>query len=624
MDTSSHSLINSFPAASEEDWRKRVEIVLKGADFDKKLVSHTYDNLAIRPLYARKPEAGLVAGAIAGRPWRVMTRVDHPVADEAVKLAIADLEGGADAVTLVFAGARSARGYGLSCKTAADLDAALEGVRLDLIDIRLDAAPADTKSAHMMAALVKSRKLDPSQLRIDFGIDPVAAVHSGAGKTWDAAIKDATATVHFLTKQGFKGPFLSIDLRPYHEAGASEGQELAAALAQGVLYMRALEAEGLKLAVAREYLSFVIPLDADQFLGMAKVRALRKLWQRVELACGLEPKPILIHAETSWRMMTKRDSYVNILRATIATFAAGIGGADSVTVLPFTQALGLPEEQARRLARNTSVVLQEESNLWRITDPAAGAGGYEAITEELAATAWVLFQTIEREGGLVESLTTGLLQARIGETHKARLRAISTRKEPLTGTSEFANNTETPPNILAVEPVYGAPRASTIKQLISHRVSEPFEQLRDRSDAYLASTGKRPEVQLITMGPLVDHTMRLTFTRNFFEVGGFDVTVLPATSSQPFEGKRDGSVVCIVGSDSIYVESAAIIVRSLSASGLSVWLAGKPGELEAELVTAGIKRFVYAGCDVVVALGIAHDCFVQTPRSAPINTEVLQ
>jgi methylmalonyl-CoA mutase len=598
MGTSYSSLINTFPAASEEDWRRRVEIVLKGADFDKKLVSRTYDNLLVQPLYGRKSEATLVAGASAGCPWRVMVRVDHPVAEEAAKLAIADLEGGADALSLVFEGGRSARGYGLSCKTTADLDAALEGVRLDLIDIRLDAAPSDTHPAQMLAALVKNRKLDPSQLNINFGMDPVASLHTDGSNNWDSAIKEAYGMVQSLKTQGFKGPFLSIDLRPYHEAGASEGQELAAALAQGVLYMRALEAEGFTLDTARKYLSFVLPVDADQFLGMAKVRALRKLWQQVELACGLTPKPVLIHAETSWRMMTKRDSYVNILRATIATFAAGIGGADSVTVLPFTQALGLPEEQARRLARNTSVVLQEESNLWRVVDPAAGAGGFEALTEELAAMAWALFQQIEREGGLIESLTAGLLQARIEKTREVRLRAVSTRKDMLTGTSEFANTAELTPHVLDIKPTESTLLKSTVEQLVSHRISEPFEQLRDRADAVLAKTGKCPLIQLITIGPLADHTTRLAFTRNLFEAGGFEVMASASVSGE-------GQLLCLIGSDAAYGESAADMAKDYAASDKTVWLAGKPGGLEAQLTAAGIGRFVFAGCDVVSALEAA-------------------
>ena len=615
MGNSDPSFTNTFPAAFEADWRKRVDAVLKGADFDKKLVSRTFDNLNIGPLYGRKSASHLIAGASAGRPWRVMVRVDHPAIEDAAKLAIADLEGGADALALVFAGGRSARGYGLTCKTVADLDGALEGVRLDLIDIRLDLAPGDTTAVQMMAALVKSRKLDPSQLRVDFSMDSVAAVLTGAGNNWGEARDKACAVVQSLTKEGFKGPFLSIDMRPYHEAGASEGQELAAALAQGVLYLRALETQGLTLAAARDCLSFVMPFDGDQFLGVAKVRALRMLWQKIDVACGLIPKPILIHAETSWRMMTKRDSYVNILRSTVAAFAAGIGGADSVTVLPFTQALGLPDEQARRLARNTSIVLQEEANLWRVIDPTAGAGGFEAITEELSAKAWELFQDIEREGGLVESLAKGLLQARIGETHTARMRAISTRKEPITGTSEFANLTEITPTVLDIEPARTALHRDANQALVSHRVSEPFERLRDHADAVSTATGKRPHVRLFTVGPLADHALRLAFTQNVFVAGGFEVEVTPYKHDSFLLQQKELAIVCIVGSDSAYTEHMTAIAHDLAASSGTIWLAGNPSKLDTTLQADGVARFVFAGCDVVAELSLAHGVLAEINKS---------
>ena len=194
---------------------------------------------------------------------------------------------------------------------------------------------------------------------------------------------------------------------------------------------------GHGLDAARDALSFLLVADADEFLSVAKFRALRRLWARVEEACGLAPKPIRLHAETAWRMTTRRDPWVNLLRTTVAAFSAGIGGADAVTVLPFTTALGLPDAFARRLARNTQLILLEEANLWRVADPAAGAGGFEALTDALCEKAWALFQEIEREGGIVESLARGSLQARIAAVRAAREKAVATRKEPITGTSEF-------------------------------------------------------------------------------------------------------------------------------------------------------------------------------------------
>lgn len=558
-----------FPQATEADWRARVDAVLKGADFERKLVSRTHDGIAIQPLHAARRDAALVTGTEAGRPWRVAQRVDHPEAEAAAAQAREDLEGGADMLTLAFPGGRSSRGYGLACDRLAELDEALAGVRLDLIRLRLDPAPAGRVNALMVAALVERRKLAPAQVAIDFGMDPIASLLSLGAVPWDWASMAArlAETVRALAARGFGGPFLTVDLRPSHEAGASEGQELGAALSQGVLYARALEAHGVALAEAFRAISFVVPVDADQFMGIAKLRALRKLWAKVIAWSGVEPEPAVIHAETSWRMLTRRDPHVNILRNTIAAFAGGVGGADSLTVLPFTQALGLPDAAARRLARNTSLVLQEEANLWRVADPAAGAGGVEALTDELAAKAWALFREIEGEGGLLVSLALGKLQGRIAEASAARAKAIATRREPVTGTSEFAHLAEAAPEVLAVKPpkakipkararakfgmateaviaglLAGAGRAEAApvfagelkaEPLQSHRLAEPFEALRDRADAMLRKTGQRPRVALVTLGPLADHAARLAFTRQFFEAGGMEAEVYPS----PLEGE---------------------------------------------------------------------------------------
>ncbi len=247
-------------------------------------------------------------------------------------------------LTLSFQPGRAARGWGLACQTLAELDAALAGVRLDLIRLRLDPAPGGRINALMVAALVEARKLSPAQVAVTFGLDPVGSVLTRGQAPWDWASMAARLpeTVKSLSARGFAGPFLSVDLRPYHEAGASEGQELAAALAHGVLYLRALEAHGIPLDDAFRALSFVVPVDADQFMGIAKLRALRLLWAKVAAWCGAAPAMATVHAETSWRMLTRRDPYVNILRNTVAAFTAGVGGADSLTVLPHTQPLGLP------------------------------------------------------------------------------------------------------------------------------------------------------------------------------------------------------------------------------------------------------------------------------------------
>ena len=246
-------------------------------------------------------------------------------------------------------------------------------------------------------------------MTIRFGFSPLGGVAtSGVSPLpWKDIAPIFAGVIADAAAQGFAGPFAVADGRAVHAAGGSEAQELGFVLAIAVAYLRAMEEHGIALDDARRFIYFRLAADQDQFLTIAKFRAIRKLWARIEQACGLDPRPAFVAAETAWRMMTKRDPHGNIVRGTIAALAAAIGGADAVTVLPYTAALGLPDALARRIARNTQTILIEESNLHRVADPAAGSGAIEALTDALCASAWTLFQEIERAGGVAEALEAG-------------------------------------------------------------------------------------------------------------------------------------------------------------------------------------------------------------------------
>jgi methylmalonyl-CoA mutase len=447
------ALASEFQPATREAWSALVDKVLKGADFEKKLVSRTHDGLRIEPLCPKAEVHARFRRETHG-PWRIGQKVDHPEAAAANELVLADLAGGADALVLTFAGAHPARGFGLNAATADDLDRALSGVMLDLISVRLEGGVAGREAMNLVLDLAERRGHALSTLDLDLGLDPIGAFAATGRMSAEWAVVAARLSDNLtrVRERGFTGRLAIADGRPYHEAGGSEAQELAAVLATALAYLRALEAGGQPLDTARDALSVLLVADADEFLTVAKFRALRRLWAMVEQACGIDPKPIRLHAETAWRMTTRRDPWVNLLRGTMACFSAGIGGADSVTVLPFTAALGLPDAFARRLARNTQAILLEESNIWRVADPVAGSGAFEALTTQLAEEAWARFQEIEREGGIVASLTSGALQRRIGEVRAKRDAAIASRREPLTGTSEFPHLGETAVSVLEPMP----------------------------------------------------------------------------------------------------------------------------------------------------------------------------
>lgn len=600
------TLAAAFPAATEAQWRALVDGVLKGADFDKRLVRRTPDGIKVAPLYPPAEAASQPGRAAPGR-WRVSQRVDHPDAKEANALALTDLDGGADALTLVIAGAPAARGFGLSGPQA--VAAALDGVMLPLIGLRLDAGAAGPEAAMALLALAKDRGDDLAALDIDLGLDPVAVqAATGTAPSWP----DPAALLRDLdgqgsTSQGFTGRAFLADARPFHEAGAGEALELAAVLSGALSTLRALEAGGHSLERARAALAFLLVAEADEFLTVAKFRALRRLWARIEEACGLTPAPIRLHAETAWRSTTKRDPWVNMLRATTAVFSAGLGGADAVTVLPFTAAIGLPDAFARRCARNTQHVLLDEANLWRVADPAAGAGGFETLTESLCTEAWALFQAIERDGGISGSLRSGALGDRLAALRKARDAELATRRQPITGTSEFPDLHEAPVAVLAPAPA-AAPAGEGA--LPSRRLAEPYERLRDASDAILDRTGRRPRVFLANLGPLSAFNTRATFARNAFEAGGIEAVTnegFPDLAAMVDAFRASGTpLACICSSDAVYAEEAVPAAEALRAAGATtLFLAGKPGDLEPALRAAGVAHDLYAGCDLVKLLAQA-------------------
>jgi len=398
-------LASDFAPASYDDWRKLVDGVLKGAPFEK-LVGKTSDGLKIEPIYPRAQGAAPVAGRAAAAPWQIMQRIDHPDAAQANAQALHDLENGATGLTLVFAGANGAHGFGLA-PTPEAIEKVLDGIFLDAgISIELQVGPQSRMAAIHVAEYVKRKGVAPAACDIRFGLDPIGAcaVRGASPYGWSVIEPAVTGAIKGLAAMGFKGPFAVADGRVIHDAGGSEVQELAFVLVTALAYLRTLEGAGVALEDAQKMIYARLSADADQFLTLAKFRALRLLWARIEQACGLAPKPVFVAAETAWRMLTQRDPYVNMLRATIATFSAGLGGANAITVLPHTLALGLPDPFARRVARNTQLVLLEESNLAKVSDPAAGSGGIEALTRELCDAAWSLFQEVEKAGGVFAAL----------------------------------------------------------------------------------------------------------------------------------------------------------------------------------------------------------------------------
>ena len=588
-------LAAEFPPPTHEQWQRLVAGVLRksgrevpDAEAERALSTALEDGLRIFPLYTardRAPDPGLPGFAPFVRGGRAEgntpggwdVRQLHTVAD--ARAVLADLESGVTSLWLSVG-----EGAGIPVEA---LDGALEGVYLDLAPVILDAGDRTEQAAARLLGLYQDRDVAPELARGNLGADPLGH-RARTGQSYDAAAVAGLARLCADRYPGLRA--FTVDALPYHEAGGSAAQELGCSLATAVAYLRELTAAGLTVEEACAQLEFRYAATADQFLTVAKLRAARRLWARVAEVCGAgQAGAQRQHVVTSPVMMTRRDPWVNMLRTTVAALAAGVGGADAVTVLPFDHALGLPDAFARRIARNTSVVLIEESHLARVIDPAGGSWYVERLTDELARAAWEFFQEIERAGGQAQALRSGMVEERLSATWAVRSRRLAERREPVTGVSEFPH--------LAEKPVVREPAPAPARGGLPRvRRDEAFEALRARSDRHLAATGSRPRVHLTTIGPPAAHTARLTFAANLFQAGGIETVTGTA-----FE-ESGAAEVCLCSSDTLYEEQADTVALALRTAGARhVFLAGRPAAY------AGADTYVFAGCDAVSVLSAALD-----------------
>ncbi|MFG3395921.1 methylmalonyl-CoA mutase family protein [Streptomyces parvus] len=597
----------AFPDPSHDQWQSLVEGVLRksgkevtGSAAEEALSTTLEDGLTTRPLYTASDESpdtgfpGFAPFTRGSRPegnatggWDVRQR--HALTDPSRlnEALLGDLENGVTSLWLTVGGPAGVPVDGLA--------RALEGVYLDLAPLSLD-APADLDAAATeLLRLYEERGVAKSEARGTLGADPLGH-EARTGVEADLAPAVRWAQRCEAEYPGLRA--IVVDGLPYHEAGGSAGEELGLSLATGVAYLRSLTAAGMSVEAACGQLEFRYAATADQFLTIAKLRAARRLWARVAEASGARAAGAQRqHAVTSPVMMTRRDPWVNMLRTTLATLGAGVGGADSVTVLPFDHALGLPDAFARRIARNTSTILMEESHLARVIDPAGGSWYVERLTDELATAAWAFFQETERAGGLPAALRSGAVAERLAATWAARSAKLARRKEPITGVSEFPMPGERPVEREPAPDAYaGAPGG-----LPRVRRDEAFEALRARSDAHLAATGSRPKVFVAALGPAAAHTARVSFAVNLFGAGGIEAVHDPvsvdADTAAGALAASGASVAVLCSSDALYAEQAEPVARALKSAGAAqVFLAGRPGEY------ADIDSYVFAGCDAVAVL----------------------
>ncbi|MCW2830905.1 MAG: methylmalonyl-CoA mutase [Aeromicrobium sp.] len=577
-----------------EEWEKATAAVLRksrkladdapDSDAWTTLATTTLDGISVTPLGTPTLTAGLPDGGLPGQApytrgstasreldgWDVRAWFSDPDVERTARDVVTDLENGVNSLWI------SAGTGGVPIDALASV---LEPVFIDLAAIVLDAPFEPVEAAKALVGVITDKGVDPAP-GTSLGADPIGAGFRGRGVS-DLAV--AVQVARFANPVDARA--ITVDATAVHDAGASDVQELAYSLYAGVTYLRTLVDAGYDVDDAADLIDFRYAATDEQFPTMAKFRAARRLWNRVAELSGVTTAAAgqQQHAVTSRPMMSSYDPYVNMLRTTVASFSAGVGGAAAVTVLPFDEPLGLPEPFSRRIARNTSSLLISESHVAAVTDPAGGAHAVEKLTDDMARAAWALFGEIDATGSLDAALA--LLRGKIEQTVAERALAIARRQRPLTGVSEFPNLHEQLPE-----------RRPYPEPLEVHRYGGEFEALRDdRADA---------PVFLASMGTVAGYTARSTFAANLFAAGGVDTVVAGPTEGvddvvAAYDAAGRPSVVCLVGTDTAYEAWAAELITALREAGATyVVLAGKAD----------------VGADTTIALGLDALAFLRTIR----------
>ncbi len=620
------NLHSDFPPPTYEEWRTAAEAGLKGVPFEKALVTSTYEGINLQPIYCKKDIAhlshleekpgfayyirGTRVEGFPGHSWEICQALKYSLPEEFNRAVKHDLQKGQTAVYLV---PDKATRMGLDADEAITGDVGADGVSLSTLgevakalqDIELEKHPIHVEAGFQalpmlaaLAALLQSENKPLDEIKGSIDADPLGflAATGQLPTTWKVLCSRMAAATGWAVRNMPLLKTIGVSGVPYHNAGASAVQELGFVLATAVEYIDRLRDEGQTIDQIAGSMRFTFAIGPFFFMETAKLRAARMLWAKiVEMyGGGKESQKMTVHGVTSYYNQTQYDPHVNMLRTTTETFSAVVGGVDSLQTNPFDETLGSPDEFSRRAARNTQIVLNEEAHLGQLIDPAGGSYYVEQLTAEVAQKAWVLFQEIEKHGGMLNALREGFPQNEIEAVAEQRRKDLAKRKTIIVGTNFFADVKEKKPGTRTpnYEQIYKlriqqlkeqeealtgevhgklcatlpcvaggcgdeivqaaidtlttggslgmlsgawktvAKAPITIKPLHLHRAAEIFEQLRDAVAAFEAKTGGKPKLFLATMGPLSQHKARADFSRGFFEVGGFDV-IYPAGFETP-------------------------------------------------------------------------------------------
>lgn len=643
----------SFSIPSYEEWKEEVEKSLKGKSIEK-LHSMTYEQLQLKPIYTRRDlqplqleqypgfpsyVRGTEPNGYISKPWAVSQELVAASPNEWNEIVKHDLARGQTEIHLVL------DRLGFSVTSLHDVETMFSGISLQNYSLRVDAGACSLPFLSLLVAYLQKQQIPLDTLRGTIGMDPLAALaEKGELSISLSTLYDVMADVTKWAKEHMPHTkTIIVHGEPYHNGGANAVQELAFAFATAVEYINECLDRGLVIDEVAERISFSFAIGSNFFMEIAKLRAARLIWSRIVQAFGgnEQSQKIAIHARTSHFTKTVYDPYVNMLRATAEAFAAVVGGASSLHVSPFDEAIQPADEFSRRIARNTQLILQEEAHIGKVIDPAGGSYYVETLTAQVAEETWKLFQQIEENSGMTKALQAGFVQAEIEKIAKLREQNVKTRKEKIVGTNVYANLAEPPapkrtvsqrPSVeghdseamdwdgtswLETALAFAQRRATAqdinaalattgpsiaIQPIRQWRLAEPFEQLRKAAEYHLEKRGQRPTVHLINLGAIPNHKARADFITGFFEAGGFAVVKNDGYMSNEEAVKgalaAGGTHYVVCGTDESYVDAVPALAAELKKANpqLKLYVAGKQApDIENTFVQAGIDGFIHIG-----------------------------
>ena len=606
-------LFAEFPPVTTEQWESVINVDLKGADYEKKLVWKTAEGFNVRPYYRAENLEGIkflnsapgqfpyVRGTKNDNSWLINQTVEVNCPKEANSNALNILMRGVESITFDLK---------VDNFSAADLDTLLAGIEIPAVELNFRGCLGTLLNvADAFLNKVQNAGYTKDQVNASFAIDPIMQKLSLRGKSADSEIMQKV--VELIKRRGElrRIKFITVGGDIFQNCGSTIVQELAFTMAVGSEYLNKLMELGLSIDDAASSLKFNLSISSNYFMEIAKFRAARMMWANVvmpyspEKACSSKIK---VHAVTARWNMTVYDAYVNMLRATSEAMSAAIAGVNSIEVLPFDAAYEKPSDFSMRIARNVQLILKEESHFDHVVDPAGGAYYIENLTRSIAENAWKLFVEVENKGGYRQAFIDGFIQAKVEESAAQKEKNIATRKETLLGTNQYPNFTEKALENITVDTVTKKECAcccsepAEYKKLVPFRAGMAFEALRLKTDR----SGKEPRAFMLTLGNLAMARARAQFASNFMACAGIrpiDNVLFHSVEegvNAALESKAEMVVLC--SSDDEYATFAPEVFAQLKEKCVFV-IAGAPACKE-DLEKIGIKNFISVRSNVLETL----------------------